>query len=156
MSLSIENVQDYPRPPRLEATDMRIRVTLGGEVVAETTRALRVLETHHAPTYYIPLDDIRAELQPAPGRSFCEWKGYASYWNVRAGGHSARGAAWSYGAPTPNFAALVDHIAVYPGLMEACLVNDVPVTPQPGDFYGGWVTPNLTGIVKGDASTRHW
>ncbi|WP_415922023.1 DUF427 domain-containing protein [Tateyamaria sp. SN6-1] len=156
MQLPTENVQDYPRPPRLEPVPQRLRILLGGEIVADTTHALRVLETHHAPTYYIPPDDVTARLTPAPGGSFCEWKGRASYWTVAAGATVAKAAAWSYRTPTPGFAALSGFLAFYPGQMDACWVGDARVTPQPGDFYGGWVTPNLTGIVKGDAATRHW
>lgn len=156
MELPVENVQSYPRPPALEPVPQEVRVLLGGAEIVRTTSALRVLETHHAPTYYIPPDDIRADLTPAPGGSVCEWKGRASYWTVTSGRAVAQAAAWSYARPTPRFAALAGFVAFYPGLMEACLVGGVQVTPQPGDFYGGWVTPNLQGIVKGDAATRHW
>lgn len=156
MELPVENVQSYPRPPALEPVPHEILVVLGGAEVARSCAALRVLETHHAPTYYLPPGDIEAELTSAPGRSFCEWKGNASYWTVTAGGVSAQAAAWSYANPTPRFAALAGYVAFYPGQMGACTVGGVRVTPQPGDFYGGWVTPNLEGIVKGDAATRHW
>lgn len=156
MDLQIETVQDYPRPPALEPVPQRIRVILGGAVVADTTAALRVLETHHAPTYYVPPADVQGTLTPEPGASFCEWKGDAQYWTVTAGGARAPRAAWSYANPSPRFADLKDHLAFYSSLMEACFVGDTQVTPQPGDFYGGWVTPNLRGIVKGDAATRHW
>ncbi len=156
MELPIENVQSYPRPPALEPVPHAVRVILGSTEVARTVAALRVLETHHAPTYYIPRGDVVAQLTRAAGGSFCEWKGRAVYWTVTAGGRTAKAAAWSYPQPTSRFAALADHLAFYPGRMDACWVGDVQVTPQPGDFYGGWVTPNLTGIVKGDAATRHW
>ena len=151
-----ENVQDYPRPPALEPAGRRIRVRLGGETIVDTERALRVLETHHAPTYYVPPDAVRAELRPARGRSMCEWKGLASYWDVSAGGATAPRAAWSYARPTPRFAALRDHLAFYATSMEACLVGDEPVIAQPGDFYGGWVTGDLDGIVKGGPGTEGW
>lgn len=156
MELPRENVQDYPRPPRLEPAGVSVSCRLGGEVVAESRDALRVLETHHAPTYYIPPEDVRAKLVEVPGSSWCEWKGRARYFDVVAGGRRVERAAWAYPTPTERFAALRDHLAFYPGLMDACFVGGVQVTPQPGDFYGGWVTPNLDGIVKGDAATRHW
>ena len=156
MQLPTENVQDYPRPPRLEPVAQTVRIVLGGQVIVETGRALRVLDTHHAPTYYIPPDDIAADLRPAPGRSLCEWKGQARYWDVSAGGKTAARAAWSYTNPSSRFAALDGYLAFYSSLMDECAVAGVVVTPQPGDFYGGWVTPNLQGIVKGDAATRHW
>ncbi|MEM0937695.1 MAG: DUF427 domain-containing protein [Pseudomonadota bacterium] len=155
--LLAEDVQAYPRPPALDRIVLPVEVILGGEMVARTTRALRVCETHHAPTYYIPPEDIApGALSEAAGSSYCEWKGSARYWTVAAGGQTRRHAAWSYPSPTPAFAALKDHMAFYPGLMEACRVGGVDVTPQPGDFYGGWVTPNLLGTVKGAPETRWW
>ena len=151
-----EDVRDYPRPPRLEPAGRRLRAVLGGETILDTERGLRVLETHHAPTYYVPPGEVRAELRWAGGRSFCEWKGVAGYWDVSAGGVTAPRAAWSYADPSPGFAALRDHLALYAGAMEACFVGDERVRPQPGDFYGGWVTAELDGIVKGGPGTEGW
>jgi uncharacterized protein (DUF427 family) len=151
-----ENVQSYPRPPALEPVPQRVVIRLGGQVIADTMRALRVLETHHAPTYYLPPDDISAELRPAQGQSFCEWKGAARYFDVVTPAKTARRAAWAYDSPTPRFHALAGYAAFYAGLMEACFVGDEKVTPQPGDFYGGWVTGNLDGIAKGARGTEHW
>lgn len=155
-TLPIENVQDYPRPPRLEPVPQLLRVLLDGAIVAETSRALRVLETHHAPTYYIPPDDVAAALTPMAGSSFCEWKGHAAYFDVSAGHVTTHGAAWSYPEPNAGFAVLAGHFAFYASRMEACFVGDERVVPQPGDFYGGWVTANLTGRVKGTAGTEFW
>lgn len=155
MRLAAENVQDYPRPPRLETVPQRICVLLGGETVAETTRALRVLETHHAPTYYLPPQDIAATLVPAGGGSFCEWKGRARYADVCAGGRRAPRAAWCYDAPSPPFDALAGHYAIYAAAMDEVWVGDLRAQPQPGGFYGGWVTANLTGRVKGAPGTEH-
>ena len=127
-----------------------------GVEIARSARVLRVLETHHAPTYYIPPGDVTGVLTAAQGSSHCEWKGRAAYWDVTAGGRTARKAAWSYPDPAPRFAALADHLAFYAGPMDACFVGDTRVLPQPGDFYGGWVTPNLDGIVKGGPGTLGW
>ncbi len=151
-----ENVQSYPRPPALEPVPQHLRIVLGGQLVAESSRALRVLETHHAPTYYLPPDDVSALLQPAEGTSFCEWKGNARYFDVVAGEFIARRAAWSYESPTERFAPLAGYIAFYAGKMDEVWVGDMRVIPQPGDFYGGWVTPNLDGKIKGAPGTRHW
>jgi uncharacterized protein (DUF427 family) len=151
-----ENVQSYPRPPALEPVPQRITVRLGGALVADTTRALRVLETHHAPTYYLPLADIHATLRPAQGTSFCEWKGVARYFDVQAGSAIAPRAAWAYDRPTAGFAALAGHIALYAAQMGEAWVGDSRVIPQPGNFYGGWVTPNLEGRIKGAPGTQHW
>lgn len=154
--LKPENVQSYPRPPRLEPVADRLRVELGDHVVAETYRGIRVLETHHAPTYYFPREDVSADLISLSNRTFCEWKGVARYFDVALLGQTAEGAAWSYGKPSSTFAPLAHYVAFYAGLMSACYVASVRVIPQPGDFYGGWVTPNLTGQIKGAPGTRHW
>jgi uncharacterized protein (DUF427 family) len=151
-----ENVQSYPRPPILEPVPQRIVIRLGGVLVAETTRALRVLETHHAPTYYLPPDDVAAELRAMSGETLCEWKGAAHYFDVLSGTAIARRAAWTYERPLPSFAALAHHVAFYAGLMDEAWVGDLRVLPQPGGFYGGWITPNLDGRIKGAPGTRHW
>jgi len=151
-----ENFQSYPRPPRLEPVPQRILVRLGGAVVAETTRALRVLETHHAPTYYLPPADVAATLRPVPGETNCEWKGAARYFDVISGTVTARRAAWSYARPTPSFAPLAGYVAFYAGPMDEAWVGDLKVLPQPGDFYGGWITSNLDGRIKGAPGSRHW
>ena len=115
-----------------------------------------MLETHHAPTYYLPRQDIAATLRPTPGSSFGEWNGVARYFDVIAGAKTALRAAWAYDRPTAGFAALVGQVAFYAGLMDEAWVGDTRVHPQPGDFYGGWVTPNLQGRIKGAPGTRHW
>lgn len=154
--LARENVQSYPRPPALEPVPQKITIRLGGVLVAETTRALRVLETHHAPTYYLPPGDIAATLRPVPSNSYCEWKGVARYFDVIAGTKTALRAAWAYDRPSGRFAELAGHVAFYAGLMDEAWVGDLRVIPQPGDFYGGWVTPNLMGRIKGAPGTQHW
>jgi uncharacterized protein (DUF427 family) len=151
-----ENVQSYPRPPVLEPVPQQITIRLGGTLVAQTTGALRVLETHHAPSYYLPAEDIHATLRAVQGNSFCEWKGVARYFDVIAGGKTAARAAWCYDRPTAGFAALASFVAFYPGLMDEAWVGNLRVIPQPGSFYGGWVTPNLDGQIKGAPGTRHW
>jgi uncharacterized protein (DUF427 family) len=152
-----ESVWDYPRPPRLEAVPQRVRVVLGGVTIADSVRALRVCETASPPTYYVPPDDVLpGVLEPAAGQSVCEWKGAARYWTARAGDRVAPRAAWSYPSPRPDFVALRDHVAFYPGRVDACLVGDEPVRPQAGGFYGGWITANLVGPFKGEPGTEGW
>ena len=155
-----ESVWDYPSPPRLERTQRRVRVVLGGEIVAETQRALRVLETSHPPTYYVPPEDVRWEhLEALPGadfRSVCEWKDAARYFSVHGGGRHAIRAAWSYPDPTPAFDALKDHVAFYVAQMDACFVDDEQARPQPGGFYGGWVTPEVVGPFKSAPGSEGW
>jgi uncharacterized protein (DUF427 family) len=152
-----ESVWDYPRPPRVEPCTSVIEVVLGGEVVARTASSLRVLETSHPPTYYLPVSAfVEGSLRPAAGTSFCEWKGTAAYLDVIGGDEVAERAAWHYPHPTEPFAALVDHVAVYPGRMDRCTVDGEVVTPQPGGFYGGWITSRVVGPFKGEPGTRGW
>lgn len=157
MALPVENVEAYPRPPALEPVTERLRVVLGGVVAAETRQGYRVCETWHAHTYYFPPEEVSADLAPSGGGgSFCEWKGRARYWDVTAGGVTAPRAAWSYPEPSLSFAPIAGHIAFYAGAVEACFVGEERVAAQPGDFYGGWVTSNLRGRIKGGPGTRHW
>jgi uncharacterized protein (DUF427 family) len=134
-----------------------IEITFGGTTIGRTRRAFRVLETSHPPTFYLPVEAFAAgSLRPAAGRSVCEWKGAAAYFDVVAGSHVARGAAWGYPDPTPAFRQLRGHVAVYPAAMDACTVDGEVVVPQPGGFYGGWITSRVVGPFKGDAGTRFW
>jgi uncharacterized protein (DUF427 family) len=153
-----ESVWDYPRPPRVEQTGRRIRVELGGEVVADTRRALRVLETSHPPTYYVPLEDVApGALVASDGAStYCEWKGVASYYDVVGGRTRAGRAAWTYHDPSPGFEPIRDAVAFYPAAMDACWVDDERVEPQPGGFYGGWITSDVVGPFKGEPGTLGW
>ena len=163
MGKAKESVWDYPRPPRLEATSRRIRVIHEGVIVADSIRALRVLETSHPPVYYIPPSDIRMEfLKPVAGRrSFCEFKGSARYWSVDVSAENsaasmAESAAWSYENPMPKFAALAGHLAFYASRVSECYVDDERVAAQPGDFYGGWITSDIAGPFKGGPGTMGW
>lgn len=152
-----ERVADYPRPPRLEPSSRRVRIVFGGQTVAETTAAWRVLETHHPPTWYLPVEAFAAgALRPGAGRSVCEWKGVARFWDVLGGDRVASRAGWSYPAPSPAFVPIRDHVAVYCGPMDACFVDDHQAVPQPGGFYGGWITPDVEGPFKGGPGTLGW
>ncbi|MET3961059.1 uncharacterized protein (DUF427 family) [Marmoricola sp. OAE513] len=152
-----ESVWDYPRPPRLEQRHERVRVVLGGVVIAETTDAWCVLETSHPPTYYLPRNAfLDGSLRGAPGTSFCEWKGDASYLDLLGGGAVAQRSAWTYADPTPGFAVITDHVALYPAAVDACFVDDERVEPQPGGFYGGWITSRVVGPFKGAPGTLGW
>lgn len=152
-----ESVWDYPRPPRLEPVARRVLVRFAGETVADTTRALRVLETSHPPVYYLPPGDVRQDLlEPAPGTSFCEFKGKASYVTVVANGRRSERAGWFYERPDAPYAALAGHIAFYASRVDEARVGDDLARPQPGDFYGGWVTPDIVGPFKGGPGTTGW
>ncbi len=152
-----ESVWDYPRPPRIEDDNRRVRVVLGGEIIADTTRAKRVLETSHPPVYYIPIEDVReGVLVPSSGSSFCEWKGRAAYYSAMTAGRVVENAAWYYPDPTPAFESIRNSVAFYPSRVDACFVGDEQVTPQDGDFYGGWITKAIVGPFKGGAGTWGW
>lgn len=152
-----ESVWDYPRPPRLESVPDRLRVVLGGRVIAETGSGFRVLETSHPPTYYLPPADIAdGTLVNRRRGGICEWKGQAVLFDVRGGDRLVPGAAWAYPDPTPGFRAIAGYVAFYAGPMDACFVGADPVTPQPGNFYGGWITPGIVGPFKGGPGTMGW
>jgi uncharacterized protein (DUF427 family) len=153
-----ESVWDYPRPPRVERLDRRVRVVHGGEVVAESDRALRVLETASPPTVYVPLADVReGVLSEAGGRqTVCEWKGRADYLHVDAGGTRAERAAWIYRDPRPGYEELAGHVSFYPGRVDAAYLDDERVRPQPGGFYGGWISDGIEGPFKGEPGTEGW
>ena len=152
-----ESVWDYPRPPRVEPTDDLVVVELGGAVVAETTRALRVLETSQPPAFYLPPADVdMSRLVATSGRTTCEWKGVASYFDVAVDDIVAAAAAWAYPEPTEGFEALTDHIAFYPRKMDRCCVAGEVVQVMEGDFYGGWITSKVVGPFKGGPGTWGW
>jgi uncharacterized protein (DUF427 family) len=154
-----ESVWDYPRPPRLEASGRHLRIAHGGVTVAETSRSLRILETSHPPVYYIPQQDIAMEfLRQSPRRgTFCEFKGVATYWDLRAPGVKAvEDAAWSYAKPSSSYAALKDYLAFYANRVDECTVDGERVQPQQGDFYGGWITSHVQGPFKGAPGTMGW
>lgn len=152
-----ESVWDYPRPPRVEPRGERVVVRLGGQIIADTTDSVRVLETSHPPVYYLPMDAFPAgTLVPVEGTSFCEFKGEARYFDVVSGGAVASRAGWTYPHPAPGFEALRSRVALYPGLMDSCEIDGERVTAQEGGFYGGWVTANIVGPFKGAPGTSGW
>ena len=161
-----ESVWDYPRPPRLEPVPELLQVVHCGVPVASTRRGFRVLETSHPPVYYFPPDDITpGVLTPSAQRaSFCEFKGSARYWALDVTSMAAKlstrasvpEVGWSYPSPTPAFAPITDFVAFYAGRVDECRVDGELVEPQPGDFYGGWITTWITGPFKGPPGTRGW
>lgn len=153
-----ESVWDYPRPPRLEPVPETLRVVFNGVEIARTPRGFRVLETSHPPVYYFPPEDVRldlAERHLAPS-SFCEWKGSAHYYDFTVAAKTGQKIAWAYDAPTARFADIDGYLAFYAGRVDACFVNDELVTPQPGEFYGGWITKRIVGPFKGGKGTWGW
>lgn len=135
----------------------RKNVVFNGVTIADTTRAQRVLETSHPPVYYIPPEDIRMEyLRSTARHTFCEFKGAASYWTITVGDKIAENAGWSYPTPEKGYEAIKDGIAFYANRVDESYVGDEKVTPQPGDFYGGWITSKIVGPFKGTPGTEGW
>ncbi len=150
------SVWDFPRPPRLAPESREVVVHWMGREVARTRRAVKVLETGHPPTYYLPWSDVARHLmQLAPGGSFCEWKGPAQYWSLVHDRHRLPAVAWSYPQPFVGAEALSDGVAFYAHSLD-CSVGGAPVQPQPGGFYGGWITPDLAGPYKGQPGSDGW
>jgi uncharacterized protein (DUF427 family) len=158
-SFQQESVWDYPRPPRLEATERHLRVVHAGGVVAETRRGMRILETSHPPVYYLPPQDVATRLMRPSARrgTFCEFKGVASYWDlIMEGQPSLPSVAWSYPAPSTAYAALKDYFAFYASMVDECWVDAERVLAQPGNFYRGWITSHVKGPFKGSPGTMGW
>lgn len=152
-----ESVWDYPRPPIVEATSRRIEVVFAGELIVDSVRAVRVLETSHPPVYYVPIEDVRpGVLQPTHHASYCEYKGEASYYRVVVGNRVSEDAAWSYQNPAPGYEELAGRVAFYASKMDECRVDGEAVRPQPGGYYGGWITSDIVGPFKGEPGTSHW
>ena len=154
----MEDVWQYPRPPAVVPCDRRVRVELGGMLLADSIDALRVLETSHPPTIYVPAADVRADLL-APSRAgttWCEFKGSARYLDAVVNDRRVEAVGWSYANPSRGYEALRDHVAFYPGRVDAAWIGDERIDAQEGDFYGGWITAALVGPFKGPPGTLGW
>jgi uncharacterized protein (DUF427 family) len=152
-----ESVWDYPRPPALVPCRARVRVVHRGVTVVDTTSAWRVLETSQPPAFYVPPSEVHpGALSRSESRSFCEWKGAATYWDLQVGDAIVRDAAWSYESPVDAFAAITGYLAFYAQRVDACWVDDEQVRPNPGTFYGGWITSAVVGPFKGGTGSAGW
>jgi len=152
-----ESVWDYPRPPRVEASAEHLVLRFNGRVIADTRAAVRVLETSHPPTYYLPRAAFAPDvLVPVNGHSVCEYKGLASYLGIVVGDRRADAVAWYYPHPEAGFESLAGRAAVYPGRLDECTVDGEVVRAQPGDYYGGWITDRIVGPFKGAPGTLGW
>jgi len=152
-----ESVWDYPRPPRVETVSGHITVTHLGQQLVSTNSSVRVLETSHPPSYYLPIADFSpGVLVPVEGQTFCEFKGVASYFDIVVGDTRIARAAWTYENPTKGFESLAGKVALYASRVDQCRVGDEVVQAQEGDFYGGWITSNIVGPFKGAPGTWGW
>jgi uncharacterized protein (DUF427 family) len=136
----------------------RVRVELAGEVLADSTRALRVLETSHPPTIYTPLADVHEELlAESDARStWCDSRAAARCLDAVFHGRRFEAVAWTYPDPSSGYEALRDHVAFYPGRVDAAWLDDERIQAQQSDFYGGWITGDLVGPFKGPVGTLAW
>lgn len=147
-----ESVWDYPRPPAIAPDNREIIVRYEEIEIACTHRSVRILETASPPTFYIPPEDINMDLlQKVSGSSMCEWKGKAQYWDLVTNDQSINKAAWSYPDPFEEFEKIAGYLSFYPSAVD-CFVNKEKVKPQPGGFYGGWITNEIVGPVKGEGA----
>ncbi len=152
-----ESVWDYPRPPRVESVSKHIQIYFNGVLIAETRAAKRVLETSHPPVYYIPPADVRVEYtRGSEQQTFCEFKGTAHYYDIVVSDKHAENAAWYYPNPARGYEVIRNHIAFYSQMMDGCFVDGERVTPQPGNFYGGWITRDIVGPFKGEPGSWGW
>jgi len=146
-----ESVWDYPRPPIMQQVEQRMTVRHQGKLIADTSQGIRVLETAGAPTCYFPPDNVNmALIKPGDVVSLCEWKGAAQSMLI-----DGVEVGWRYVQMFPEFSDLYLWVAFYPARID-CFIDVEKVVPQPGGFYGGWVTDNLAGPIKGSADTGHW
>ena len=154
----MESVWDYPRPPRAESVDRHVVVRHGGATVVDTRDVVRVLETSHPPTYYLPRSAFaEGLLKPVQRRTMCEWKGTARYVDIAVpGAEPLHDIGWWYPTPDPRYPELTDRIALYPAPLDSVEIDGEQVQPQPGGFYGGWITKDLTGPFKGPPGTLGW
>jgi uncharacterized protein (DUF427 family) len=155
--LPYESVWSYPRPPEVRPETRLATVRADGTTIASSKDAVRVCETAGGPVVYLPEADVeQGYLRPSGGRgSFCEWKGPASYFDVVVEGKVIPQAAWTYRSPSPGFDRIAGHISFYPALLE-CRLDGELVRPQEGGFYGGWITDEITGPVKGPPGSEGW
>ncbi len=152
-----ESVWDYPRPPALEKVNKTLTVEFAGKIIAKTNQGYRVLETSHPPVYYFPPEDVNPEvLKESDFRTGCEWKGTGKYFHLKMNGQNSENAAWYYNKPKKRFEKIKNYIAFYPGRVDACFVDSERVMPQPGGFYGGWITENVVGPFKGIDGSWGW
>ena len=151
-----ESVWDYPRPPTVVRDIRKISVRIDDCVIAETRDALRVLETASAPTFYLPPTSVRMDLlHVVRGSSFCEWKGNATYFGIDAERAMPKRVAWCYPKPLPGYEAITGYLSFYPSILD-CYVGDERARAQGGGFYGGWITSEIVGPIKGDEKPGHW
>jgi uncharacterized protein (DUF427 family) len=116
-------------PITMTRNSKKIRVTLGGQVIAETTRALTLKEAAYPPVHYIPRADVRMELlERSQHSSHCPYKGEAAYYSIGVAGHNAANAVWTYEQPYPAVSQIESMLAFYPDRVDA--IEELPVASR--------------------------
>jgi uncharacterized protein (DUF427 family) len=141
----------------MEPSPRHVRILFSGRVIVDSTHALRVLETSGPPVYYVRPEDVEIQhLAPSGHRTFCEWKGVAEHFTLRVAERESPDACWSYAVPTPGYEAIAGYFAFYPGRVDECTLDGERVRPQPGSYYGGWITSDIVGPFKGEPGSEGW
>lgn len=110
---------------RLEPCPQRVRAVLNGETIADTTRALAMLEGDYEPRYYVPRDDVRSDLVSATETdTYCPFKGTASYWTFTTGDRVSEDAAWSYETPYDEMMAIKGYFCFYDDRVDDLIIDD--------------------------------
>lgn len=154
---SQESVWDYPERPTIERVTTRLQVWFAGVSIADTVQGLRVLQIASPPVYYFSPEDVAtAFLSPMLHTTQCEWKGIATYWNISVRGRCQEALGWSYADPEAGYERLKGYFGFYARIADTCHVGLEKAQPQPGDYYGGWITSNIVGPFKGALGTQLW
>jgi uncharacterized protein (DUF427 family) len=99
---------------KVERLEDRVLVVVEGEIIADTTSAIRVFETGLEPVIYIPKNDVKEIDLIKCGDYDCPYKGHAEFYTIRHGAHDIENAAWSYSSPIQSFPELEGRVAFYP------------------------------------------
>jgi uncharacterized protein (DUF427 family) len=119
-SKQIKVVPGPDHPITISPAEGTVRVTVGGRIVAESTRALRLEEKGYAPVYYLPRNDADMSLLVRTTHAtYCPYKGDAAYYSIQVGGTKAENAVWTYEEPHTAVASIQEHLAFYPSRVDA-------------------------------------
>jgi uncharacterized protein (DUF427 family) len=107
-------------PISISPVEGKVRVTVAGRIVAESTRTLRLEEKGYPPVYHLPRKDADISLLVRTTHyTYCPYKGDCSYYSIPIGGSQSENAVWTYERPHEAVAAIRDYLAFYPSRVEA-------------------------------------
>ena len=116
--------------------EKRVRAFFADTAIANSSRALLLLERKHLPVYYFPMDDVRMDLlKETDSHTHCPRKGNASYWTIEVGDWRSENAAWSYLDPIPQAAEIKGYVAFYWNELDSWFEEDDEVFVHPRDPY---------------------